>query len=88
MKTTGLSWVIIGELRSEDFYQILKPVHDKDRLHAGSKKTFSRVESLYACAHTSQGVWLEQGMKLCDTCSLKRLSHHYDLLSRFKSAGT
>ena len=32
----------------EDFYGILKQVHDKDCLHAGSKKTCSRVSSLIA----------------------------------------
>lgn len=27
----------------EDFYDILQQIHDKDCLHAGSKKTFARV---------------------------------------------
>ena len=29
----------------EDFYDILNQVHDKDCLHTGSKKTYSRVSS-------------------------------------------
>lgn len=28
---------------AEDFYEILGQTHDKDCLHAGSKKTYARV---------------------------------------------
>ena len=30
----------------EEFYHILKQIHDKDCLHAGSKKTYARVSSI------------------------------------------
>ena len=29
----------------EEFYHILKQIHDKDCLHAGSRKTYARVSS-------------------------------------------
>eukprot|EP00731_Ephydatia_muelleri_P025393 Em0017g476a len=32
----------------EEFYHILKQIHDKDCLHAGSRKTYARVQSLYS----------------------------------------
>eukprot|EP00731_Ephydatia_muelleri_P013631 Em0007g941a len=32
----------------EEFYPILKQIHDKDCLHAGSRKTYARVQSLYS----------------------------------------
>ncbi|KAL5515506.1 hypothetical protein EMCRGX_G000680 [Ephydatia muelleri] len=32
----------------EEFYHILKQNHDKDCLHAGSRKTYARVQSLYS----------------------------------------
>ena len=37
----------------EEFFEILHQIHDKDCLHAGSKKTFSRVYSyviMHGCA--------------------------------------
>ena len=30
----------------EEFYHILKQIHDKDCLHAGSRKTYARVSSI------------------------------------------
>ena len=40
----------------EEFYHILKQIHDKDCLHAGSRKTYARVSSIsmqlkYVTAH-------------------------------------
>eukprot|EP00731_Ephydatia_muelleri_P029863 Em0021g386a len=32
----------------EEFYHILKQIHDKDCLQAGSRKTYARVQSLYS----------------------------------------
>ena len=31
----------------EEFYHILKQIHDKDCLHAGSRKTYARVSSYF-----------------------------------------
>ena len=30
----------------EEFYHILKQIHDKDCLHAGSRKTYARVSNI------------------------------------------
>ena len=48
----GYRWVAIVE----EFYHILKQIHDKDCLHAGSRKTYARVSSIsmqlkYVTAH-------------------------------------
>eukprot|EP00731_Ephydatia_muelleri_P004943 Em0002g1119a len=52
----------------EEFYSILEQVHSKDCLHAGSKKTFAKVQSLYS--HVPRSV-VEHFIKLCETCSLR-----------------
>ena len=31
----------------EEFHHILKQIHDKDCLHAGSRKTYARVSSIF-----------------------------------------
>eukprot|EP00731_Ephydatia_muelleri_P030186 Em0021g709a len=52
----------------EEFYSILEQVHSKDCLHAGSKKTFAKVQSLYS--HVPRSV-VEHFIQLCETCSLR-----------------
>eukprot|EP00731_Ephydatia_muelleri_P021616 Em0014g207a len=52
----------------EEFYSILEQVHSKDCLHAGSTKTFAKVQSLYS--HVPRSV-VEHFIKLCETCSLR-----------------
>eukprot|EP00731_Ephydatia_muelleri_P037167 Em0406g2a len=52
----------------EEFYHILKQIHDKDCLHAGSRKTYARSSH---CTPTGQELWLkrqldEDVLKPCD----------------------
>eukprot|EP00731_Ephydatia_muelleri_P006885 Em0003g1133a len=75
MPSAGIRDVLVVSLKKksrvatvEEFYSILEQVHSKDCLHAGSKKTFAKVQSLYS--HVPRSV-VEHFIKLCETCSLR-----------------
>ncbi|KAL5471109.1 hypothetical protein EMCRGX_G029188 [Ephydatia muelleri] len=56
----------------EELYHILKQIHDKDCLHAGSRKTYAKVQSLYSYIPR---VVVEKYVSLCSTCSLRKPQH-------------
>ncbi|KAL5509343.1 hypothetical protein EMCRGX_G004698 [Ephydatia muelleri] len=53
----------------EEFWDILKQIHNNDGLHAGVKKTFARVQGTYSFLPRSV---VEQYVKLCSACHLRK----------------
>ena len=61
----GIRWVAIVE----DYWDIISQIHSKDCLHAGIRKTFARIQSIYS--HIPRSV-VNQYLKLCATCNLRK----------------
>ena len=53
----------------EDFLNTLQEVHNKELLHAGCKKTYEKVQSMY---HGIPRSVVEEFVRLCPTCQLRK----------------
>ena len=63
-----------------DFYNILQQIHNKDCIHAGSKKTFARVyiillkcDNRKSCSKFIDKYVVDKYVSLCLTCCLRKL---------------